>query len=81
MWIKIKAEGYRFTIPLPIGIIANGFTASLVESRIKKYAPVPFSGVQLFPLLRELKQAKKMFPKLTLVDVKTANGQRVIITL
>lgn len=81
MRIKIEAEGYRFTIPLPIGIMMNGFTSRMIESCIKKYANVPFTKEQLFILIRELKQAKKMFPNLPLVDVKTTDKQRVLITL
>jgi len=81
MWIKIKAEGHRFTIPVPIGIIVNSFTVRLIDSCINKYAHVPFTSDQLLVVLRALKQSKKIFPNLPLVDIKTADGQRVLITL
>jgi hypothetical protein len=81
MKIKIEVEGYRFTIPLPIGIIMNGFTARIIESCIKKHVHVPFTGEQLVVVCRAIKQAKKVFPKLPLVQIQTADGQRVLITL
>lgn len=85
MKIKVEADGYRFTIPLPFGIIANGFTAGvikrIIENHLRKYVNVPFTGEQISVLLKELKQVKKMFPHLVLVDVKTADAQRVLITL
>jgi hypothetical protein len=79
--IKIEAEGYRFTIPLPIGIFINGPALRIMEKCVKKHAHVPLSAEQVSALLRALKQAKKTFPNLTLVDVKSADGQRVVITL
>lgn len=81
MKIKIDADGYHFTLLLPIGIIMNGFTARIIEKCIKKYVHVPITGDQLVVLCRAIKQAKKVFPKLPLVQIQTADGQKVLITL
>ncbi|HEY8350473.1 MAG TPA: hypothetical protein PK767_10170 [Clostridiales bacterium] len=84
MKIKIDAGGHRFNISLPIGIIMNRFTARIAESCMKKYvsiSDVSFTGEQLVTLFRALKQAGKVFPGLVLVDVKTADNQRVLIIL
>jgi len=85
MRVKIQAEGYNFTIPLPLGIILNGFTIRIVKSCLKytdiNLADVSISEEQLHILIRELKRAKKVFPNLPLVDIKTGNKQRVLITL
>lgn len=81
MRIRIDAEGHHFTIPLPVGIIFNSFTTRIITSCLKKYADIPFTEEQLYVLFKELKQAKKTLSKLPLVDVQTADGQRVLITL
>jgi len=83
MKIRIEAEGRCFTIPLPIGIIMNGFTARIAGNCIKKYVSDPevsITGEQLTILMRAMKQDKKNFPGLALVDVLTADRQRVLIT-
>lgn len=83
MKIRIEAGGRCFTIPLPIGIIMNRFTARIAESCIKNYVSVPdvsLTGEQLAILSRALKQARKNYPGLALVDVKT-DKQRILITL
>ncbi|HOJ81297.1 MAG TPA: hypothetical protein PLG72_10660 [Clostridiales bacterium] len=83
MKIKIDAGGHRFNISLPIGIIMNRFTARIAGNCIKKYVSDPevsITGEQLTILMRAMKQAKKNFPGLALVDVLTADRQRVLIT-
>ena len=83
MRIRIEADGRRFTILLPIGIILNRFTARIAESCIKNYVSVPdvsLTGEQLAILSGALKQARKHYPGLALVDVKT-DKQRILITL
>ena len=32
MKIKIEADGRRFTVPLPLGMLANGFTAGYLKN-------------------------------------------------
>ncbi|HOQ07368.1 MAG TPA: hypothetical protein PLP87_06095 [Clostridiales bacterium] len=84
MKIRIEAGGRCFTIPLPIGIIMNRFTARIAESCIKNYVSVPdvsFTAEQLLTMFRAIKQARKNFPGLALVDVKTADNQRIMIKL
>lgn len=81
MKIKIDADGHRFSIPLPIGFIINGFTTRIIENCINRYAHLPITEELLFALLKVLKQAKKDFPDLALVDVRTADDQKVLITL
>jgi len=81
MRIKVEAEGHCFALPVPLSIIINGFTAKIIKICIKKYVPFSFSGKHLLVLVKELKRAKKNFPNLVLVDIKTSNGERVLITL
>lgn len=70
MRIRIDADGHHFTILFPIGIILNGFATRIITSCLKKYANVPFTEEQMSVLLKELRQAKKTFSKLPLVDVR-----------
>ena len=82
MWIKINVEGCRFSIPLPTGILINGFAVRIAKKCImKNYCDFSFTEEQLIAFFKELKKAKKLFQRLTLVDVKTSDGQRVTITL
>jgi len=81
MKIKIEADGHRFTIPLPTGVVLNGITTKIISSELKKHSDIPLTEEQLKVLIKELKRAKKTFPKLPLVDVQTADGEKVLITL
>lgn len=81
MRIKIDAEGRRFTIPVPTGLVMNNLTARIIGNSVRKHANVQLTGEQLRILFRELKQAKRVFPGLTLVEVKSADNDRVLITL
>ena len=81
MKIRIEAESHRFTIPLPTGLVLNGFVARAADSWIKRYINIPCTEEQFSVLVRDLKEVKKTFPNLVLVDIKTADDQRVIITL
>lgn len=74
MKIKIKTEGAGFTLHLPMYfgslMIKNMFAA---ESRQ--------CGYSLSDLNKELRKARKNFGHINIVDIKSANGDIVQITL
>ena len=46
MRIKIDAEGRRFTIPVPTGLVMNNLTARIIGNS-EKHANVQLTGEQL----------------------------------
>lgn len=78
--IRVKAEGYRFSIPLPVGIMTNGIIVRAIE-RLLKDTDVSFTREQILVFLKEIRRAGKEFPNLKIIDVKTADGHKVSITL
>ncbi len=81
MKIRIEKEGQCFTLPVPTSLILKGLTGRITENIIEEIPHVHLTREQLRNLAKEIKQAKKAFPGLTLVDVKSAGNERVTITL
>lgn len=81
MRISIHADKAHFFIPLPNGLILNGFTTGLAASCLQKHRDIPLTAEQLNCLSAELKRIKKTYGKLTLVDIRTHDGQSIKITL
>jgi len=79
MYIKIKAEGTNFALPLPNCLFGLG--AWGLGIAIKNNAQVPITKDQMKQLVDSLKEAKRIYGKLTLVDVETAQGEIVKIVL
>lgn len=81
MKIKVISDGRRFTIPLPNGIVINGFTAKIASHFINKHTEFDISKEQLDILCCKLKEAKKVLDKRPLLYVNSKDGEMVEITL
>lgn len=81
MKIKIDADGYHFTLPLPIAIISNSIAIRILVGYIKRYTGVQLTAEHLEAFFYELKCSKKLFNNLLIVDVSTNDGTKVSITL
>jgi hypothetical protein len=79
MYIKIRAEGKRFTLPLPNFLFDLG--AWGLGIALKNNADIPLTKEQLRQLVTALKEAKRTFGNLTLVDIQTAQGEIIKIVL
>jgi len=79
MYIKIKADGRRFTLPLPNFFFDLG--AWGLGIAIKNKADIPLTKDQLHQLVDALKEARRIHGKLTLVDIETAQGEIIKIVL
>jgi hypothetical protein len=79
MWIKVHADGKRFSLPIPnacleIGLRIAGRTLAGKED-------FPLTEAQLRMLAKGLREARRDYGHLTLVDVETADGEIVKIVL
>lgn len=79
MYIKIKAEGKRFTLPLPNFLFDLG--AWGMGMAVKNNTEIPLTKEQVKELVGALKKAKRIYGHLTLVDIETAQGEIVKIVL
>jgi hypothetical protein len=79
MYIKIRADGKRFTLPLPNFLFDLGAWGMGIA--LKKNTEIPLTKEQLRQLVSALKEAKRTYGRLTLVDVETAQGDIVKIVL
>lgn len=84
MKIRVQSEKKKFCIWVPTGLVANGLTAKIVSTVIRKNVPQkdwPFDEKQLSLLFRELNRAHKLHRGMSLVDVEAADGSGVQIYL
>lgn len=79
MLIKIDADGRRFTLPIPNGLLGLGTWG--VKLAAKDSGELPITPAQMRALVRELKKARRTFGRLTLVEAESADGDRVKIVL
>lgn len=84
MKIKIKSPEHNITLALPNGLVLNRLTAQIgthyinkeIENKEKKFSPA-----ELRMFFSAIKQCKKDFPDLNLVEVNSADGEYVLIRL
>lgn len=79
MYIKIRAEGKRFTLPLPNFLFDLGAWGMGIA--LKNNADIPLTKEQVKQLVNALKEAKRTYGNLTLVDIETAQGEIIKIVL
>lgn len=79
MYIKIKADGKRFTLPLPNFLFGLG--AWGLGIAIRNNADIPLTQDQVRQLVDALKEARRTYGNLTLVDIETARGEIVKVVL
>jgi len=81
MKIQIKeAGGHKFTLPIPTGAVFGHLTAAFLP-RVLKDEDVTITRKQAYQLLKELRRFKKRHPDWILVDIQSANGDMVKITV
>ncbi len=76
----IEENGRRIRIPLPL-LLLNRTTAGLAAHLIQKDGQVPLTARDIHKLFRCLRQCRKDFPKLVLVEVEGKNGEEVRVML
>lgn len=84
MKIQIEGGGRDFSIVLPDGLMFNRATLWLANSVGRKYAPEAMAGISpeaMEALFAELKRIKKKHGSWELVEVRSADGECVKITL
>lgn len=77
MVIKVKTDEHKITIPLPSGLIFNGFTAKLIS----KIDDIPLTTDQMNVIMRELRHAKSILKGEPILEVHSNNGEDVLIKL
>lgn len=79
MKIIVKSEELNIYLPFPNFIFTNKVSFKIFLHAIQDY--VDLSNLEEEKLYHFLKKAVKMYPGLTLVDVESADGECVKITL
>ena len=82
MRIHIQTEGKRFFIPLPTGLLCSRAGVRLVLYILRQNgqtAPIPPQTV--YTAQKALRQYLRLHGHFTLVDVESADGDRVKIVL
>ena len=81
MKIHIKSGEKSFTIPAPLSLVLKFISKGKVGEGDKTEAESDEGREQLKKLAKGLKQAKKTWGNLAIVEVYSADGDEVIITL
>lgn len=81
MKLRIKAEGHKFTIPFPNGLLFNGAVSKIASKAIKNSANMDITPAQIKSLGGIIKESKKLLKGQPLLYVKSAHGEEVTITL
>jgi len=82
MRIKIYSDGHRINLRLPTSWLLNRFTARIAAKAINGDREEPYiSEESMYALLQGMKRIRRDFRGLTLVEVDSADGDQVRITL
>ena len=82
MKIKIRSENHRISLRLPTGLLLNRFTARIAASALNQDRDESYiTPDQMYLLFQRLKEIRQDFRGLTLVEVDSAEGDVVRITL
>lgn len=84
MKISIQAEGHNINLRLPTRMIFSKTVARIVNFSGRKYAGEGMDSItpeQMDALFAEFRRIKKMHGSWELVDVESADGEKVNITL
>ncbi len=84
MRIQIKGGDRNFSIRIPNWLLANPVSVSIAKGAVKKYAPEKANLLtlkNLSPLAAEIKRIKKRYGTWTLVEVQSADGEEITITI
>lgn len=81
MKIQIKESGgHKFCLPIPTGAVFGHITAAILPRALKDEG-ITITKKQAYQLLRELRRYKKAHPDWILVDIESASGDTVKITV
>jgi len=82
MRIVIHSHGHRINLRLPTGWLLNRLTARIAAKAINGDRDEPILGEEsLYALLQGMKKIRRDYRGLTLVEVDSAEGDQVRITL
>lgn len=84
MKIRIEAEGHNFSIPIPTTLFFSKGTVWLANRVGRKYAGDAMADIPpeaLDKLFAEFRRIKKRYDHWELVEVQSASGERIEITL
>lgn len=79
MHIKIKSEGVKLDLPIPNGLVLNRLCAKAAGALRRHGVDIPAESAAAFA--RQLRACKKRFGALVLVEIQSADGDQVCITL
>lgn len=80
MKIRIRSREGNFHLPIPTGLVLNGLTASLLPQVCSEMG-LKLSKQQAKNLIFALKQFRRTHKDLVLVEVRSADGDEVLIKL
>lgn len=80
MLIQIHSPETRLTIPIPTGLVFNRFTARFIPLALAD-SGVPVTADQAVRLVDIINRFRKTHPDWVLVDVQSADGERVRVKL
>ena len=84
MRIQVTSSENVVDIPIPTALIFNDLTALIGCSAIRKYSPPGVQNLshrQISVLFAEFRRIKRKYGSWVLVDIQSADGQTVQITL
>ena len=84
MKIRIKSRQFSFTLPFPTGLIFSKGTARIAVWAMEKNGNDALASLppeSLERLFREFRRIKRKHGRWTLVEIQSAGGEEVIITL
>ena len=82
MVIRIQpSDGHKIVIPIANGLICNSLSERLVVNELRKQGNIDIQPEHIGLLFKEIKNIRKNFGRLTIVDVESADGDRVKIDI
>ena len=82
MRISVKeSEGKGINIVLPTGMVLNRLTAAVICRTLRKHSDLRITSRQAMVLIKEVKRCKRRNPGWNLVEVKSSDGDDVLVRL
>ena len=80
MRIIVKDKDSHLNIPIPTRLVVNGLTARVACAALRKKG-VPITQKQMAGLMKAWRRFRRHYPKWTLVEVESHEGEHVKIEL
>lgn len=84
MKIKIKTDKHNISLAFPTGLLTGKFAISMAEKYARKYVAEAMADIPphaLEALCAEIRRLKKIRGQLELVDIVSADGHEIHISL